>query len=94
MPIEILDPRAVTGEPAAAGRGRLRALRGRRLVLFGNNKPNVDHLFAALAEQLPGRFAPASVRVYGKPKASRAATRAELEPAIRDGDVALVAIGD
>ncbi|HEY8449596.1 MAG TPA: hypothetical protein VIL95_03870 [Bacillota bacterium] len=94
MPIEILDPRAEMPEAAAGGQGRLRGLRGRRVVLFSNNKPNVDHLFAGLTEELGGRFGVTSVRIAGKPKASRAATSAELEAAARDSDVALVAIGD
>lgn len=94
MAIEILDPRAVGVVAETSTGSTLSGLRGRKVALFSNNKPNVDHLYNRLRELLKEVHGVSDVILCGKSRASRAATEEELAPALENADLTIVAIGD
>ncbi|HEU5324170.1 MAG TPA: hypothetical protein VFX28_25440 [Methylomirabilota bacterium] len=72
--MQVLSP-VVAGAVAARALARRRSsLRGARIAVLDNSKPNADVLLGRVAELLVARAGAASVRTWRKPGSSRAAT--------------------
>jgi hypothetical protein len=68
------------------------SLRGCRVGVLDNSKPNADVLLRRLAELLVERHGAASVTVWRKPGSSRPATM--IDEVARGSDVVLTGSGD
>ena len=90
----LVDP---TTQPIAAsfsGAPRLRDLRGKRVGLIDDSKPNGKELLEELAELLKSRYGVADIMYHRKPSASKPADPDAVSRMGESCDYAIVAIGD
>ena len=90
----LVDP--VTQPTAASftSAPRLVDLRGKRVGLIDDSKPNGKELLEELADLLKARFGVAEVMYHRKPSASKPADPEAVAHMGRECDYAIVAIGD
>jgi hypothetical protein len=72
--MEMLDPRGVASGDVKPGARRAQSLRGLRIGVLDNSKPNADVLLGRVAELLAERVGGASIHRWTKPGSSRPAT--------------------
>jgi len=90
----LVDP---TTQPIVAsfrGAPRLRDLRGKRVGLIDDSKPNGKELLEELADLLKARYEVADVMYHRKPSASKPADPKVIARMGRECDYVIVAIGD
>jgi hypothetical protein len=90
--MEILSPTGTTETPLRALARRRPSLRGLRIGLLDNSKPNADVLLGRAAELLAERAGAASIRRWRKPGSSRPS--AEVEEIASAVDVVLTGTAD
>jgi hypothetical protein len=92
--LTLLDPQ--TGaRPAQVTRApRLAALRGKRVGLLANGKPNSQEFLTALGTLLRERHDAVPLVLLGKPSASRVAPAATLDQLAAQCDAVVTAVGD
>jgi hypothetical protein len=90
--MNVLCPVAVPRADVKPLAPRPRDLRGRRVGILDNSKPNADVLLSRLAELLVERAGAGPVRVWRKPGASRPATI--IEEVAAASDVVLTGTAD
>lgn len=90
--MDVLNPvRSVSNQWKPLAR-RSPSLRGRRIGVLDNSKPNADRLLGRLAELLVERHGAASITRWRKPGASRPATM--IDEIARGSDIVLTGSGD
>ena len=90
----LADP---TTRPIAAsftGAQRLNDLRGKRVGLIDDSKPNGKEILEDLADLLKARYGVADVMYHRKPSASKPADPEVVAQMGKECDYAIVAIGD
>jgi hypothetical protein len=91
----LLDP---TGESDLATdtslRPRLRSLRGLRLALLENTKPNGAVLLRHVGQQLQDRYGVREVRMFRKGYFGTPVEESVVQQILRDSDFAVAGIGD
>ena len=90
----LVDP---TTQPIAAsftGAPRLKDLRGKRIALIDDSKPNGKELLEELAELLKSRYGVKDVTYHRKPSASKPADPEVIARMGKECDYGIVAIGD
>ena len=90
----LVDP---TTQPIAAaftGASRLKDLRGKRVGLIDDSKPNGKELLEELADLLKARYGVAEVMYHRKPSASKPADPEVIARMGKECDYGIVAIGD
>ena len=92
--LRLLDPRTAARPAAAALAPRPASLRGQRIGLLANGKPNSADLLAALGTLLRERGASAELVPAAKPNASRVAPAELLDRIAARCDVVVTAVGD
>lgn len=92
--MEILDPVAEARPPSVPLALRSLDLRGKRLGLLDNSKPNARELLEEVAHALDERYELASVVVVRKPTMSVPAAEQLLERLAEECDVVLTGSGD
>ncbi len=92
--MEILDPVAEASPPSIPLAQRGLDLRGKRLGLLDNSKPNAKELLEAVASALDQRYELARIVLRRKPTMSVPATEQVLEELARECDVVLTGSGD
>lgn len=90
----IFDPTVAPEAGSFARAPRSGDLRGRRVVLLDNGKPNSGRLLAMVAERLAASAAVTVVRGVRKPSAYRPAGDADLDALAVEADLVLAGIGD
>lgn len=90
--MDVLSPAGSTDASVEPLTRRPRSLRGLRVGLLDNSKPNADALLGRVGELLVERCGAASVRTWRKPGSSRAATN--LDEIAAAADVVLTASAD
>ena len=90
----LVDP--VTQPIAASftGAPRLKDLKGKRVGLIDDGKPNGKELLEELADLLKARYGVAEVTYHRKPSASKPADPEIIAQMGKECDYAIVAIGD
>jgi hypothetical protein len=90
--MDVFDPRGLAPSDVKPAARRPASLRGLRIGVLDNSKPNADVLLDRLAALLAGRTGAASIRRWTKPGASRpAANHDEIAAAV---DVVLTGSAD
>lgn len=94
MDVRIVDP-AGTQPPTEmhATSARPVSLRGARVGVLSNGKPNASHVLGALGRHLAHRFTAQQAVEAEKPNSSRPFADAVLDQ-FRDFDAAIVGVGD
>lgn len=92
--MEILDPVAEASPPSIPLAPRGLDLRGKRLGLLDNSKPNAKELLEAVGRALDQRYELARIVLRRKPTMSVPATELLLEELARECDVVLTGSGD
>ena len=92
--MEILDPVAVASPPSIPLARRGLDLRGKRLGLLDNSKPNAKELLEAVARALDQRYELARIVVRRKPTMSVPAAAPLLDELAQECDVVLTGSGD
>jgi hypothetical protein len=92
--LTLLDPRAEARPSVAARARRPLDLRGKRVGLLANSKPNSDEFLAALGALLQERYGVGELVVARKPNASRVAPAETLDRLAADCAVVVTAVGD
>ncbi len=90
----LVDP---TTQPIIAsftGARRLQDLKGKRVGLIDDSKPNGKELLEELADLLKSRYGVANVMYHRKPSASKPADPEIISQMGKECDYAIVAIGD
>ena len=90
----LVDP---TTQPIIAsftGARRLQDLKGKRVGLIDDSKPNGKELLEELADLLKSRYGVANVMYHRKPSASKPADPEVVSQMGKECDYAIVAIGD
>ena len=90
--IDVCNPVAYVQEENAV-RAPL-VLRGKRIGLLNNSKPNVDFLFDYMAKRLPDRFQTGSVVRSMKANAARPAAPEIIKNLSEEAEVVINAVGD
>ena len=90
--IELYNPVAFVKEEMAV-RAPL-ALKGKRIGMLNNSKPNVDLLFDYMAKWLPERFHTGSIVRSMKANAARPAAPDIIKSLGQDAEVVINAVGD
>ena len=90
----LVDPTTQPMIAAFSGAPRLMDLRGKRLGLIDDSKPNGKELLEELAELLKTRYGVADVMYHRKPSASKPADPGVIAQIGKGCDYAIVAIGD
>lgn len=90
--MEVLNPTRSTPAPAKSLARRPPTLRGCRIGVLDNSKPNADVLLGRVAELLVERHGASSVARWRKPGASRPAT--VIDEIARASDLVLTGSGD
>ena len=90
--MRLLSPLARSQGGARALARRRPDLRGARLGVLDNSKPNADALLGRVAELLVERAGAGSVRVWRKPGSSRPAT--VIDEVVAHSDVVLTGSAD
>jgi hypothetical protein len=92
--LTLLDPRAEARPRPTARVPRPLDLRGKRVGLLANGKPNSEEFLEALGALLRERDGAADVVAVRKPSASRVAPTEMLDALARECDVVVAAVGD
>ena len=92
--IEVLDPRGVTGSIEQLDVPYLDTLRGKRVGVLENRKPNADILLAQIAELLREKYGVADVVLRAKEGSDAPATDALLDELARTCDAVICGTGD
>ena len=90
----IFDPTVAPQAEAFERAPRGGDLRGRRVVLLDNGKPNSGKLLAMIGERLAAGAAVSVGRAARKPSAYRPADDADLDALAAEADLVLAGIGD
>ena len=90
--MDVLNPTRPAPSRTMPLAARPASLRGRRIGVLDNSKPNADVLLGRLAELLVERHGAASVVKWKKPGASRPATM--IDEIARSADLVLTGSGD
>ena len=90
----LVDPTTKPMVASFTGAVRLTDLRGKRLGLIDDSKPNGKELLEELAELLKGRYGVEDVFYHRKPSASKPAEPEVIAQMGRECDYVIVAIGD
>ena len=90
--MDVLNPTRPAPSQTKALAPRPATLRGRRIGVLDNSKPNADRLLGRLAELLVERHGAASVMTWRKPGASRPAIM--IDEIARSADLVLTGSGD
>jgi hypothetical protein len=92
--LTLLDPRAEARPSTTARAPRPRDLRGKRVGLLANSKPNSDEFLTALGALLRERCGVEELVTARKPNASRVAPTDTLDRLAAECDVVVTAVGD
>ena len=90
----LVDPTTQPIPTSFSGAPRLKDLRGKRLGLIDDSKPNGKELLEELTDLLKDRFGVSDVVYHRKPSASKPADPEMVAHMSREVDYAIVAIGD
>lgn len=90
--MDVLSPLALSGPELRRLARRSPDLRGRRIGVLDNSKPNADVLLGRVAELLAERAGAGPIRTWRKPGASRPA--ANLAEVLAASDVLLTGSAD
>ena len=90
----LVDPTTQPLVSSFAGAPRLKDLKGRRVGLLDDSKPNAGELLRALADLLKEEYGVADVVYHRKPTASRPAAPEVIAQMGGECDFAIVAVGD
>lgn len=90
----LVDPTTKPIPMSFSGARRLEDLRGKRLGLIDDSKPNGKELLEELTDLLKDRFGVSDVVYHRKPSASKPADPEMVARMGREVDYAIVAIGD
>jgi hypothetical protein len=90
--MDVVSPAGVTDSVVRRPAPRPATLRGARVAVLDNSKPNADVLLGRVAELLVERAGAAGVRRWRKPGASRPA--ADIESVVAGADVVLTGSAD
>jgi hypothetical protein len=90
--MDVLDPTGVSDGAAQPPARRPATLRGLRIGVLDNSKPNADVLLGRVAELLAERTGAAEVRRWRKPGSARPA--ADVEAIVAGADVVLTGSAD
>ena len=90
--ITVLSPLGINRQEAQAISPRVAGLKGLRLGMLSNSKPNVDNLFRMLRDTISEKFEVAEVINRSKPRASLPAEG--LESFAKEAQAVITAIGD
>jgi hypothetical protein len=90
----LVDPTTQPISAAFSGASRLADLRGKKLGLIDDSKPNAKELLEELADLMKTRYEIAGVMYHPKPSASKPADPSVVAEMARECDYAIVAIGD
>ena len=100
MPLEtrtqhtLVDPTTQPMVSSFSGAPRLKDLKGRRVGLLDDSKPNAGELLQALADLLKAGYGVGDVVYHRKPTASKPADPEVIAQIGRECDFAIVAVGD
>ncbi|HLH24689.1 MAG TPA: hypothetical protein VK066_19380 [Chloroflexota bacterium] len=92
--LTLLDPRTAARPAGATRAPRLANLRGQRVGLLANGKPNSQEFLTALGTLLRERHGAVPVALVGKPSASRVAPAETLDQLTGQCDAVVTAVGD
>ena len=90
----LVDPTTQPMIAAFTGAPRLRELRGKRVGLIDDSKPNGKELLEELADLIKERYGVADVKYHRKPSASKPADPQVVAELGKECDYVIVAIGD
>ena len=90
----LVDPTTQPIATSFSGAPRLQDLRGKRVGLIDDSKPNGKELLEELADLLKARYGVADIMYHRKPSAYKPADPEAISQMGRDCDYAIVAIGD
>ena len=90
----LVDPTTQPIPASFSGARRIEDLRGKRLGLIDDSKPNGKELLEELADLLKARYGVSDVVYHRKPSASKPADPEVVTRMGKDVDYAIVAIGD
>ena len=90
----LVDPTTRPTAAAFTDAPRLIDLRGKRVGLIDDSKPNGKELLEELADLLKARYGVAEVMYHRKPSASKPADPEAIARMGKECDYAIVAIGD
>ena len=90
----LVDPITQPIAASFTGAPRLNDLRGKRVGLIDDSKPNGKELLEELADLLKARFGVADVTYHRKPSASKPGDPEIIARMGKECDYAIVAIGD
>jgi hypothetical protein len=92
--LTVLDPRTAPAAPRAVRAPRPASLRGQRIGLLANGKPNSEEFLVALGALLRERHGVERLAVVGKPSANRVAPADLLDRLAAHSDLVITAVGD
>ena len=92
--IEVLDPRGVMGSVEQLSVPYLDTLRGKRIGVLENRKPNADILLAQIAELLREKYGVADVVLRAKDGSDAPASDSLLDELARTCDAVICGTGD
>ena len=90
----LVDPTTQPMIASFTGAPRLRELRGKRVGLIDDSKPNGKELLEELADLIKARYGVAEVKYHRKPSASKPADPQVVAELGKECDYVIVAIGD
>jgi hypothetical protein len=90
--VDVLSPAGAAAVVARALAPRPDTLRGVRIGVLDNSKPNAGVLLGRIAELIAERAGGATVQTWRKPGSSRAA--ANIDEVVKASDVVLTGSGD
>lgn len=90
----LVDPTTQPMVSSFAGAPRLKDLKGKRMGLLDDSKPNAGELLQALADLLKEDYGVADTVYHRKATASRPADPEAIAQIGRECDFAIVAVGD
>ena len=92
--LTVLDPRTAPATPRAVRAPRPRDLRGKRVGLLANGKPNSEEFLMTLGTLLRECYGADRLAIVGKPSANRVAPPDVLDRLAAHCDVVVTAVGD
>ncbi len=92
--LTVLDPRTAARPAHVARAPRPSDLRGKRIGLLANGKPNSKEFLTALGGLLRDRYGALPLVLVGKPSASRTAPGDTLDQLARQCDAVVTGVGD
>ena len=92
--LTVLDPRTAPAATRVARAPRPASLRGQRIGLLANGKPNSEEFLVALGALLRERYGADRLAVVGKPSANRVSPAELLDRLAAHSDLVMTAVGD